>query len=74
MDWEYPGYEPNGGTAADKQNFTLLLQTIRDALDELSSSTGKEYLLTSCFGAAQERMESIEWEKEPNLRLDQRKK
>jgi len=62
LDWEYPGYEPNGGTSYDKVNFTLLLQDVREALDELEIVNGQEYLLTSCFGAAQERMESIEWD------------
>jgi len=62
LDWEYPGYAPNGGTPDDKVNFTLLLQDVRSALDELEITKGQEYLLTSCFGAAQERMESIEWD------------
>ena len=62
LDWEYPGYAPNGGTPADKQNFTLLLQEIRAALDELEIQNGQEYLLTSCFGASQEKMENIEWQ------------
>ena len=61
LDWEYPGYEPHGGSPADKQNFTLLLQDVRAALDELEMINGQEYLLTSCFGASQERMEYVEW-------------
>lgn len=62
LDWEYPGYTPNGGTTADKQNFTLLLQDLREALDEHGTSIGKDLLLTSCFGAVEERMQNIEWE------------
>jgi GH18 family chitinase len=62
MDWEYPGYTPNGGTPQDKENFTTLMQELRDALDNLENTTGNEYLLTSCFGVAHERMENIEWE------------
>jgi chitinase len=61
LDWEYPGYAPNGGTPADKQNFTLLLQELRNGLDDLEIQNGKEYLLTSCFAASQEKMENIEW-------------
>ncbi len=62
LDWEYPGYAAHGGSPADKQNFTLLLQNIRTALDSLEVQTGKYYLLTSCFGASLERMLSIDWE------------
>lgn len=62
LDWEYPGYAPQGGTPDDKQNFTLLLQEVRAALNELENQTGQEYLLTSCFGAAQHHYENIEWE------------
>jgi chitinase len=62
MDWEYPGYAPHGGSPADKANFTLLMQEIRSALDDLGNATGEDYLLTSCFGTSQERMENIDWE------------
>jgi chitinase len=62
IDWEYPGFEPNGGTPADKQNFTLLLEELRNRLDLLELENGQEYLLTSCFGASADKMESIEWE------------
>jgi len=62
LDWEYPGYAPNGGTPADKQNFTLLLQDLRNELDALEVQTGKEYILTSCFSADEEKMLDIEWQ------------
>jgi GH18 family chitinase len=62
VDWEYPGYVPHGGGPADKQNFTLLMQELRDALNDLENATGEDYLLTSCFGPSQERMENIDWE------------
>jgi chitinase len=39
IDWEFPG-------AADKQNFTALLQEFRTQLDTLSKSTGRKYVLT----------------------------
>lgn len=61
LDWEYPGYAPNGGTPQDKQNFTLLLQHLRNALDALEIQNDREYLLTSCFGAAGTHMSNIEW-------------
>ena len=62
IDWEYPGYAPNGGTPQDKANFTLLMQELRDTLDILEYNTGREYLLTSCFGVSADKMENIEWE------------
>jgi chitinase len=60
LDWEYPGYAPNGGTPADKQNFTLLLEDIKIALDILEIQNNKQYLLTSCFSADEEKMMNVE--------------
>jgi GH18 family chitinase len=54
IDWEYPCAD-NGGTPADKVNFTLLMQSIRSAIG------GK--LLSACFSPAQFKMDFIEWEK-----------
>jgi len=59
IDWEYPGYVDHGGTPADKVNFTLLMQAIR-------ASIGTK-LLSSCFGAATQRMDNIEWDKVPAI-------
>ena len=39
IDWEFPA-------AADKQNFTLLLQEFRNQLNALSAQTGKQYVLS----------------------------
>ena len=39
IDWEFPA-------AADKQNFTLLLEEFRNQLNTLSAQTGKKYILT----------------------------
>jgi chitinase len=61
IDWEYPGYVPNGGTPADKSNYTLLMQQIRDSIDALGQINGKTYLLTSCFGASPSNAANIEW-------------
>jgi len=62
LDWEYPGYEPNGGTPADKENFTYLCQELRAGLDALELQTGQEYMLTTCIGSAEERMQNIDFE------------
>lgn len=61
LDWEYPGYAPHGGSPQDKANFTLLLQSVRGALDALSTTTGRSYLLTSCVGAAPSHMQYVDW-------------
>ncbi|MFZ4542614.1 MAG: glycosyl hydrolase family 18 protein [Saprospiraceae bacterium] len=61
LDWEYPGYVDHGGSAIDKNNFTLLLQAVRTALNTLGAQNGKSYLLTSCFGASQSHMNNIDW-------------
>ena len=52
LDWEYPG-QPGPGIkfrAEDKQNFTLMLEALRERLDALSDERGREgddrYLLT----------------------------
>jgi chitinase len=39
IDWEFPGYEPHGGTDEDKENFILLLQDVRAALDAYTAVT-----------------------------------
>lgn len=61
LDWEYPGYAPHNGTAADGTNFTLMLGQIRDSIDALGIINGKDYLLSSCFSADHTKMAIIEW-------------
>ncbi len=49
IDWEYPvsgGLSTNSRRPEDRANFTLLLQTIRNKLDERGKKDGKKYLLT----------------------------
>ena len=49
IDWEYPGgggHDKTKGRPEDKQNFTLLLQDLRRALDEQGQKDDKHYLLT----------------------------
>ena len=62
LDWEYPGYAPHNGSEADTDNFTLLLQELRTALDSLETVNSTDYLLTSCFGASESLMSYIDWE------------
>lgn len=55
LDWEYPCYGEADieSSPKDKQNFTLLLKSIREALDEKGSQDGRHYLLTIAAGADQ---------------------
>ncbi|WP_339265543.1 glycoside hydrolase family 18 protein [Paenibacillus sp. FSL R5-0470] len=55
LDWEYPCYsEANiASSPDDKRHFTLLLKTIREALDMKGAAEGRHYLLTIAAGADQ---------------------
>ncbi len=61
LDWEYPGFAAHGGSPADFNNFTLLLQDLRSALDLHSGITGKAYLLTAAVGASETNMSNVDW-------------
>jgi len=61
LDWEYPGYTPHGGGPADMNNFTLLLQEIRSAIDTYGTSVGKTMMLTIAVGAGEDRMDDVDW-------------
>jgi chitinase len=50
IDWEFPGYRGEGGNIyrpEDKQNYTLLFKTLREAFDQLEQQTEKKYQLTT---------------------------
>ncbi|NWL89402.1 chitinase [Paenibacillus sp. 79R4] len=55
LDWEYPCYSEAGiaSSPADKTNFTLLLKTMREALDAKGAEDGRHYMLTIAAGADQ---------------------
>lgn len=67
LDWEYPGYVPHGGGPEDSENFTLLLQEVRTAIDNYGASIGKEMLLTAAVGANPDRMDDVQWDQVANL-------
>ncbi|WP_084571251.1 glycosyl hydrolase family 18 protein [Deinococcus misasensis] len=69
IDWEYPGgggLPTNTVSAADKQNFTLLLKEFRTQLDALTASTGKKYELTIAAPGGVDKLAN----QEPNLYKD----
>ncbi|MDR0269543.1 glycosyl hydrolase family 18 protein [Paenibacillus sp.] len=56
LDWEYPNVEAIPGNShrpEDKQNYTLLLQEVRNQLDAAGAVDGKHYILTIASGASQ---------------------
>lgn len=61
LDWEYPGFADHGGTTQDEQNFTLLLQEVRSAIDAYGQSVGKPMLLTIAVSADPSKMDDVEW-------------
>jgi chitinase len=56
IDWEFPA-------AADKTNFTLLLQEFRNQLNALSAQTGKQYILSFDGPAGAQNYSNIELKK-----------
>lgn len=63
LDWEYPvsgGLATNSKRPEDKQNFTLLLQKIREKLDAQGAVDNKYYLLTIAGGAGSSYVKNVE--------------
>lgn len=63
IDWEYPvsgGLTGNGRRPEDKQNFTLLIQKIREKLDAQGKQDGEHYLLTIAGGADSSYINNVE--------------
>lgn len=67
IDWEYPGVhrdkDPNDefdkgapGSIEDKENYTLFLKTIREALDAQGAKDGKYYELTAAIGVGYDKI------------------
>ncbi|MBS2965283.1 glycoside hydrolase [Actinocrinis puniceicyclus] len=67
IDWEYPGnaggHLGNHYSAADKQNYTLLLQEFRTELNALSASNGKQYTLSAALPSGQDKIQDLETDK-----------
>lgn len=66
IDWEYPvggGLPTNITRPEDKQNFTLLLKTLRETLDNAAIEDKKDYLLTIAAPAGSSSIENMELDK-----------
>lgn len=61
LDWEYPGLPGAGNThrPEDRENFTLLLRTVREHIDAFAEREGRAepYLLTIAAGAGESYLE-----------------
>lgn len=59
FDWEYPAYpgDNNPYRPEDKDNFILMVRSVREALDSLGALTGKHYLQTIASGGFTEVLE-----------------
>jgi chitinase len=60
IDWEFPAYKEHDGVPEDKQNFTLLLQSLRDSLTAHTVLTGTHYLLTAALPAGKEHADDMD--------------
>lgn len=65
LDWEYPCCGDSGisFSADDKVNFTLLMEDLRESLNNLSLTTRKNYILTFAAGAQEKLVDCVELEK-----------
>jgi chitinase len=66
IDWEYPvsgGLPTNIRRTEDKQNFTLLLKTLREVLDKQKAIDGKNYILTFAGAAGNWYVKNVELSK-----------
>lgn len=66
LDWEYPvsgGLSGNTNRPQDKQNFTLLLQKIREKLNAMEKQDGRRYYLTIAGAANTSYLSKIEPQK-----------
>jgi chitinase len=65
VDWEYPGMAGAGHTFSsdDKQNFTLLLNDLREGINQESRTRGRRLYLTIAAGASSKYLAQTEMEK-----------
>lgn len=64
IDWEYPTGDGDPGNTVrpqDKDNFVLLLQALRQTLDDLGASASRHYPLTIALGAAPDNYAPLDW-------------
>lgn len=66
IDWEYPGGGGANGSlgnpATDGETYRLLMRDLRAMLDILEAETGRTYELTSAVGAAEQKINRIDYQ------------
>ncbi len=60
MNHQYPGYAEHSGTQEDTVSYNLLLELLRQKLDELGARTGKFYGLTAALPCGTSNIKSID--------------
>lgn len=62
IDWEYPcsSAADIASSPDDRENFTLLMSALRNALDELTKQDGKQRLLACALGASDSLVDNID--------------
>jgi len=63
IDWEFPGgggLDSNTYRTQDKQNYTLLLQELRDHLDARGAQNGRQYYLSIASPAGDDKIRNID--------------
>ena len=60
IDWEYPGFAEHSGTPQDRENFKLLLNDVRAALDKLGAESGRYYGLTAALPCGPSHIENMD--------------
>ena len=60
IDWEFPNLPEHNGTPADIRNYTLLLQTVKDSLDNFGRCSRKKYLLTAALPTSSTGLKNFE--------------
>ncbi|HEV2374451.1 MAG TPA: glycosyl hydrolase family 18 protein [Streptosporangiaceae bacterium] len=67
IDWEYPastaGHVGNHTSAADTQNFTLLLAEFRKELNAYGAQTGRKFMLSAALPSGQDKIDLIQTSK-----------
>ncbi|KAL3796132.1 hypothetical protein HJC23_000635 [Cyclotella cryptica] len=62
VDWEYPGYTDHSGTPEDTQSYNLLLQILREKLDELGARNNRFYGLAAALPCGPANIKNIDIE------------